>query len=64
MTATEEKEQLEQVLLEPFHYLCSQPGKEIRTKLVEAFDHWLQVDSTELDIIKRSIEMLHNASLL
>jgi geranylgeranyl diphosphate synthase type 3 len=32
--------------------------------LIDAFNHWLQIDSTELQKIKEIIEMLHTASLL
>ncbi len=52
------------VLLEPFRYLRSQPGKEIRSHLIEAFQHWINVPPDLLDPIKSCVEMLHNASLL
>jgi len=52
------------VLLEPFHYLCAHPGKNIRSQLIEAFNHWLHVPQDKLDIIKDAIEMLHTSSLL
>jgi geranylgeranyl diphosphate synthase type 3 len=51
-------------LLEPFHYLCQLPGKEIRTLLIKAFDRWLQVPKEKLDLIIQIIGMLHHASLL
>ncbi|KAI8819363.1 geranylgeranyl pyrophosphate synthase [Fimicolochytrium jonesii] len=54
----------DKVLLEPFLYLTSNPGKEIRTKLLEAFGEWLQVPATKLQVIKETVEMLHSASLL
>ncbi|KAI9472294.1 MAG: geranylgeranyl pyrophosphate synthase [Benjaminiella poitrasii] len=54
----------EDILLEPFHYLCSNPGKDIRSKMIEAFDAWLQVPKDDLIVITRVIEMLHSASLL
>ena len=52
------------VLLEPFHYLCAHPGKNFRSQLIEAFNHWLHVPQDKLDIIKDAIEMLHTSSLL
>lgn len=52
------------ILLQPYTYLCSLPGKEIRSQLIEAFDAWLHVPATSLAVIKRVVEMLHNASLL
>lgn len=52
------------MLLEPYHYLSRQPGKEFRTKMIEAFDKWLQVPSDRLAVIKNVVQMLHDASLL
>lgn len=51
-------------LLEPFAYLSQQPGKEVRSQLLDAFDAWLRVPTERLAVIRRSVEMLHNASLL
>ncbi|KAG2186267.1 hypothetical protein INT43_002705 [Umbelopsis isabellina] len=57
-------QQNENILLEPFRYLCEHPGKDIRTQLIEAFDYYMHVPADELRTIKRITEMLHNASLL
>ncbi|EIE75736.1 hypothetical protein RO3G_00440 [Rhizopus delemar RA 99-880] len=54
----------EDILLEPFQYLCANPGKDIRSKMIEAFNLWLQVPEDDLKVITRVIEMLHSASLL
>ncbi|TFK31766.1 isoprenoid synthase domain-containing protein [Crucibulum laeve] len=54
----------EAALLEPFTYITSQPGKEIRTKLIDAFNTWMNVPTDQLQIIKRVVNMLHAASLL
>jgi hypothetical protein len=51
-------------LLEPFHYLCAHPGKNVRSQLIEAFNHWLRVPAPRLAVIKDAVEMLHTASLL
>jgi hypothetical protein len=53
-----------QVLLEPFTYISSNPGKEIRSLLIDAFDLWLEVPQGDLEVITRVVRMLHNASLL
>ncbi|CAG8493733.1 439_t:CDS:2, partial [Scutellospora calospora] len=53
-----------QILLEPYTYLSSNPGKEIRSKLIDAFDHWLKVPKDKLSAITTVVEMLHTASLL
>ncbi|KAF8845967.1 terpenoid synthase [Paxillus ammoniavirescens] len=51
-------------LLEPFSYIASCPGKEVRSQLILAFNHWLQVPAGQLEVITRVIGLLHNASLL
>ncbi|KAJ8248127.1 hypothetical protein GJAV_G00238620 [Gymnothorax javanicus] len=52
------------ILLEPYKYLLQLPGKQIRTKLSQAFNHWLHVPEEKLQVIIEVTEMLHNASLL
>ena len=49
---------------EPYTYLLSHPGKDIRTQILTACNEWLKVDSNSFEVISRSIAMLHNASLL
>jgi geranylgeranyl diphosphate synthase type 3 len=44
--------------------LLSHPGKDIRTKLIAAFNLWLNVPKEALDVITKAIGMLHNASLM
>ncbi|KAI6168639.1 farnesyltranstransferase [Pisolithus thermaeus] len=56
--------QSESELLEPFSYIASCPGKEIRSQLIAAFNVWLQVPADQLDVITRVVGLLHNASLL
>lgn len=52
-------------LLEAFRYINSVPGKDVRGKLIDCFQLWLKVESTEiLDSIKDIVGDLHNASLL
>ncbi|KAH7910040.1 isoprenoid synthase domain-containing protein [Hygrophoropsis aurantiaca] len=51
-------------ILEPFTYIASNPGKEIRGRLIEAFNQWLNVPKDKLDVIIRVVGLLHNASLL
>ncbi|KAI7877344.1 geranylgeranyl pyrophosphate synthase [Lichtheimia hyalospora FSU 10163] len=52
------------ILLEPYEYLCAHPGKDVRTKMIAAFNVWLQVPQEELLAITKVIGMLHSASLL
>lgn len=54
----------EQILLGPFDYLESLPGKNIRAALIQAFNTWLKVPKESLETIERVISMLHTASLL
>jgi len=53
-----------QVLLEPYKYLLEIPGKGVRSRLILAFNQWLQIDKTSLTAISEIIDMLHTASLL
>jgi len=54
----------DRVLLEPFEYVCQIPGKKIRTKLIQAFNLWLQIPDSKNSLIGEVVEMLHNASLM
>ncbi|CAF4278743.1 unnamed protein product, partial [Adineta steineri] len=51
-------------ILEPFNYLKSLPGKNVRSKLIEALNYWFQVSEEKFKIIDEIMGMLHNASLL
>ena len=52
-------------LMEPFRYVNSVPGKNVRGKLIECFQLWFQVQDTAImDLIKEIVSMLHNASLM
>lgn len=54
----------EQIINEPYTYVSSKPGKDIRRKLLLACNVWLKVDAAPLDTILHVMSMLHNASLL
>ncbi|KAJ8482512.1 hypothetical protein ONZ45_g14921 [Pleurotus djamor] len=54
----------ETAILEPYTYITSTPGKDMRTRLIEAFNLWLEVPEGELRIIAKIVNMLHSASLL
>ncbi|KAI1820191.1 terpenoid synthase [Xylaria intraflava] len=54
----------ENIIEGPYEYLMSQPGKDIRTRLINAFNVWLEVPKESLDIIANVVAMLHTASLL
>ncbi|KAF8621242.1 hypothetical protein AX15_007952 [Amanita polypyramis BW_CC] len=54
----------EAALLEPFSYISSHPGKDIRRKLIGAFNTWLNVPADKLRVIADVVNMLHTASLM
>lgn len=54
----------EDVLRAPFEHLDANPGKEIRTKLIDAFNVWLEVPDASLQRIAHIVRRLHTASLL
>jgi len=52
------------VLLEPYFHIANVPGKNVRSKLIDAFNIWLEVPDEKLVVVKEVVAMLHNASLL
>ncbi|CAI9739331.1 geranylgeranyl pyrophosphate synthase-like [Octopus vulgaris] len=54
----------DKILLEPYNYISQIPGKQFRTRLTQAFNHWLNIPDTLLHNISEITQMLHNASLL
>ena len=54
----------ETVLLEPWRYILNVPGKNVRGKLMAAFNTWLKVDPEKVAEITEIVRMLHTASLL
>ncbi|MEQ2216237.1 hypothetical protein XENOCAPTIV_012947 [Xenoophorus captivus] len=40
----------DRILLEPYKYLLQLPGKQVRTKLSQAFNHWLNVPEDKLQV--------------
>lgn len=52
-------------LLESFRYINSMPGKNVRGKMIDCFQLWMNVESTDvLNSIKDIVGDLHNASLM
>ncbi|KAJ8074420.1 hypothetical protein PM082_015321 [Marasmius tenuissimus] len=56
--------QNETTLLEPYTFVTSNPGKDMRGRLIEAFNIWLNVPPEKLAVIARIVNMLHAASLM
>lgn len=57
------KEQ-DSLLLEPFTHLLQASGKNIRKKLLHAFNLWMNIPDDVIYQIGEIVQMLHNASLL
>ncbi|KAJ4471416.1 farnesyltranstransferase [Lentinula aciculospora] len=57
-------QQNEDAVLEPFTFITSNPGKDMRRRLIEAFNIWLNVPQDKITIIARIVNMLHAASLM
>ncbi|XP_017843993.1 geranylgeranyl pyrophosphate synthase isoform X2 [Drosophila busckii] len=58
-----QKEQ-DEILLQPFTYIQQIPGKQFRSELALAFNHWLLIPAEKLTQIGDIVQMLHNSSLL
>lgn len=56
--------ELDKKLLEPMTYIFRVPGKEIRTQLAKAFNHWLQIPNEKLEAIIEIIRILHVSSIV
>lgn len=54
----------ERAVLEPYRYLDEHPGKEIRTRLIDAFHTWLPLAPEALARVADVVRRLHTASLL
>ncbi|OJI96502.1 hypothetical protein ASPVEDRAFT_78269 [Aspergillus versicolor CBS 583.65] len=54
----------EEIICAPLHYITGLPGKDIRGKLISAFNEWFRIPDEQLEIIKRVVGLLHVASLL
>nr|XP_058960669.1 geranylgeranyl pyrophosphate synthase-like isoform X2 [Pocillopora verrucosa] len=54
----------EKILLEPYSYVLKVPGKQVREKLIQAFNFWLKIPGDKLSVIAEVVKMLHNSSLL
>ena len=48
----------------PCNYVSKLPSKGFRSALIQALDIWLHVNSATTDIARRTIDMLHNSSLV
>nr|XP_034827859.1 geranylgeranyl pyrophosphate synthase-like [Maniola hyperantus] len=54
----------ENELLSPFNYIQQVKGKQLRVKIVLAFNYWFKVPSEKLHQIFDILNMLHNAALI
>jgi geranylgeranyl diphosphate synthase, type III len=56
--------QKEKIIMGPYDYLFSHPGKDIRSALIQAFNSFLHVPESSLEVIRKVVGMLHTSSLL
>ncbi|ESK84635.1 terpenoidsynthase [Moniliophthora roreri MCA 2997] len=54
----------ETAILEPFTFITGNPGKDMRGRLIEAFNRWLNVPEDKLVVIAKIVNMLHASSLM
>ncbi|KAF1829994.1 terpenoid synthase [Decorospora gaudefroyi] len=52
------------IVMAPYLYIKSLPGKGVRDMLIDALNIWLQVPQYQLGIIKKVVELLHTSSLM
>jgi len=52
------------ILLEPLNHILKIPGKEIRTRLIQAFNLWLNIPPDVLQRIAEIVKILHVSSLV
>lgn len=57
-------DQVNQIIRGPLDYLLFLPGKDIRGKLMRAFNEWLKIPKEKLEAIGDIVNLLHTASLL
>lgn len=57
--------EFDESLLESFRYIQSIPGKDVRGKMIDCFNVWLDIDTPDvIRTVKTIVSELHNASLL
>ncbi|XP_055323953.1 terpene synthase-like [Sitodiplosis mosellana] len=59
-----ERKNVQKELDRPFAYIEKLPGKNIRSRLTAAFNHWMNIPLDTLNEIGKIVQMLHNASLM
>jgi geranylgeranyl pyrophosphate synthase len=65
VVSTNRRHAVDDSLLEPYAYISSMPGKDVRGALIDCFDRWMRVsDARTLCDIKSIVSSLHDASLL
>lgn len=52
------------IVMEPYRYLCSLPSKGVRNKTIDALNFWLKVPAERVNTIKSITECLHASSLM
>ena len=61
---TYESHKRDDALLEPYNYIDDVKGKDIRGKLIDAFQFWIRAPPAHVARVKEIVAILHNSSLL
>jgi len=56
--------EIDKECIECFYYILNNPGKNVRSTLIDAFNYWLKIPEETIDAIKEVVTKLHTASLL
>jgi hypothetical protein len=64
ITLVKTKVMLFQKILQPVALLKQFPGKEIRARFSDAYNHWLKVSPDKLMVLKEIGDMFHHSILL
>lgn len=51
-------------LLDPVHYIESLPSKNMRSKVIDAFNVWFQLPHEQIDTIKAAVNDVHHSTLI
>ncbi|KAK7035397.1 hypothetical protein VNI00_011928 [Paramarasmius palmivorus] len=54
----------ERSIIEPYTYIATTPGKDMRGRFIDALNLWLHVPEEPLEVIREIVAMLHVSSLL
>lgn len=60
----ETAEYVDEIVNRPYHYIQNIPGKNIRTKLLLALNHWYKVEPDKLEQINQIVQIIHTGTIM